>query len=151
MRKSLFLVSLKRAIGLAFVLMLCGVAFVGLSLLRRQPARAGTSPGPASPLMTTPDGSLYAVSLRIAKFERRLMEEEKRSERLQTDLAEVRKDRDALAGQVEMLQGEVRRLRRQLAESQRPPAPTPAPANVPANVPSVVPPVTPAPVPTPGE
>ena len=130
---------MRKAIAILSFVVLCSFSFVALSLAARRPARVGVPSGPPAILQTQPDGSVYAVSLQLSKFERRLMEEEKLSERLQNELNAVRQSRDDLADQVDELLGELRRLKRQVAESQRP-APHPVPTPAPANSPSVVPP-----------
>jgi septal ring factor EnvC (AmiA/AmiB activator) len=125
-----------RAIKVVFVLLLCSIAFVALHLKLKRPADAAAAPGRASLLDSRADGSVYAITLEFEKFDRRLMEEEKRSEKLQNDLTALRKDREDLENEVGDLQDEIRRLRRQVASTDRPPA---------ANSPAAKPPVTPAP------
>jgi hypothetical protein len=128
-----------RAIIVVFFIVVLAFAFVVLQFMPHRGARAAAPVGPAPLLETREDGSVYAVSLELDQLERRLMENEERSRRLNQDLAVAKKERDDLQSQVEDLQGEVDSLRRQM--SQRPaPAPRPAPVtNAPA-------PVTPGPI-----
>ena len=116
-----------RAITIASFLVLFSFAFVFYQLWIRRPAGAGTSRGSAPILETREDGSVYAVSLEIDKFEKRLMEDETRWVKLQTELEAMRKEREELKKTIEGLQGDVRRLRRQVNER----GPAPPPANAP--------------------
>lgn len=109
-----------RAIAFFAFLVLCGFAFVTAHLLLRRPATSSGAPaGPAPVLLHRDDGSLYAVSLQLERLERRLMDEERVSLRLESELSAVRSERAALADQVEALQAEIRRLRRQVADLER--------------------------------
>jgi septal ring factor EnvC (AmiA/AmiB activator) len=136
-----------RAIVISALLVLCSFAFVFVQLWVRRPAVAGPLRSPNTVLETREDGSVYAVSLQIEKFEKRLAAEEKRWIQLQTDLEAIRKERDELKTSLEDVQSELRRLRRQVAERRQPTAPAPAPA--PGNGPDVPVPV-PVPDPTDG-
>lgn len=122
-----------KAIGIVFVLFLCSVLFVLMQLsLRSRPRADAAALAPAPLLDTRPDGTIYAVSLEMDNFRRRLEEEQKRTVRLFEELAAQRKEREAIAAQLKELATEVRRLRRQMAE--------PRPAENPSNPPSAVPP-----------
>ena len=134
-----------KAIAFVSLIVLCSFGFVLFQLLRHVPRGASAPAGPAPMLVNREDGTVYDVSLQLSRFERRLMEEEKRSQQLRDELDALRTERDTLNGQVEELQGEVRRLRRQVSETPaaRPQQQAPAgPAPVPGNGP-----VTPAPLP----
>lgn len=140
-----------RAIAIAFFLVLLSIGFVLLQLWTRRPSGATASTPPRSQPMfaTRDDGSVYAVSLQITQFEKRLVEEEERSRKLLQELATLRKERTDLGQQVDTLQGEVQRLRRQVAEPRERPAPPVATPPGVAPVPPVTPdgaPVTPTPV-----
>ena len=144
-----------RAIAIAFFLVLLSIGFVLLQLWTRRPtgANAATPPRTQPMFATRDDGSVYAVSLQLTQFEKRLVEEEERSRKLLQELETLRKERTDLGQEVDQLQGEIQRLRRQVAERDRP---APPPANAPANPPvtPVTPPegtpVTPTPVPPAG-
>lgn len=126
-----------RAITIASVIVLCSFAFVFYQLWIRRPASASPARGPVPVLETREDGSVYDISTEIEAFEKRLMAEEARWNKLNTELEALRKEREELRKTVEDLQGDVRRLRRQVTERNTPPAqprPTPTP---------VTPPVTP--------
>lgn len=131
-----------RAIAIAFFLVLLSIGFVLLQLWTRRPTGAtATTPPRTQPMFATrDDGSVYAVSLQLTQFEKRLVEEEERSRKLLQELDAMRKERAELGQQVDQLQGEVQRLRRQVAEPRERPAPPPG--NAPANAP-VTPPVSP--------
>lgn len=112
-----------RAITIASILVFCSFAFVFYQLSIRRPAAAAPSVrGPAPLLEPRADGSIYAVSVDMEKLEKRLMDEEKRWVKLDTELEAMRKDREALQKTIDELQGEVRRLRRQVAERNAAPA-----------------------------
>jgi hypothetical protein len=131
-----------RAIAIAFLGVVLSIAFVLLQLSTRRSA-AAPAPVRRQPMFETrDDGSVYAVSLQLTQFEKRLMEEEERSRKLLDELEGMRKERDDLGKEVQGLQEEVRRLRRQVTESREAPAPAPTPANAPANGPAtpVIPP-----------
>jgi hypothetical protein len=121
-----------RAIAFLSFVVLCSFAFVFWQLWVKRPAR------PVGPAMAAPaldmmdDGSVYAVRLRLDRFERRLMEEEERSGKLQQALDELGTQRTELEGRITALQAEVRRLRRQAAERQTPPTPAPETPTVPS-------------------
>ena len=119
-----------RAIAVAFLLVVFSIGCVLLQLWTRR----STAPPPSArrqPLFVTrDDGSVYAVSLQLTQFEQRLVEEEERSRKLLQEVDAVRKEREALTKDVEQLQEELRRLRRQVAQPVTPP-----PANAPANSP----------------
>ena len=101
-----------RAIIIAGVIVLFSFGFVLVQLRRRAggvpPGRAG-----APVLITRDDGSVYAVSLRLDRFEQRLVDEEKRSARLTADLDAAREERDRLRKQVTDLEDNRRRWREQ--------------------------------------
>lgn len=112
-----------RAITIASILVFCSFAFVLYQLWIRRPVSASPTPrGPAPLLESRADGSVYAVSVEIDKLEKRLIDEEKRWVKLETELEAMRKQREELQKSVEELQGEVRRLRRQVNERNTPPA-----------------------------
>jgi peptidoglycan hydrolase CwlO-like protein len=129
-----------RAIAIAFFLVLFSIGFVLLQLWTRRPTgvTAATPPRTQPMFATRDDGSVYAVSLQLTQFEKRLVEEEERSRKLLQELETLRKERTDLGQEVDQLQGEIQRLRRQVAERDRP---APSPANAPGNAP--VTPVTP--------
>ena len=136
-----------KAIAFVSLIVLCSFGFVLFQLLRHVPKGASAPAGPAPVLVNRDDGTVYDVSLDLARIERRVIEEEKRSQQLQEELDTIRQERDGLVGQVEDLQAEVRRLRRQVSElpTQRPepsqpPRATPTPGNAPVT-----------PIPGPGE
>lgn len=123
-----------RAITIASFLVLCSFAFVFYQLWIRKPASAAPLRGPAPLLETRGDGSVYEVTLEIERLEKRLVDEEKRSLKLQADLDATRKEREELQKTVEDLRGDLRRLSRQVnqrAPTPPEPAPTPPPANGP--------------------
>jgi septal ring factor EnvC (AmiA/AmiB activator) len=132
-----------RAIVISALLVLCSFAFVFVQLWVRRPASASPVRSGAPVLDTREDGTVYAVALQLQKFEKRLADEEKRWLKLEADLAAMRKERDEVKTTLEEVQGELRRVRRQLAERARPTEPTPTPP--PANGPDA--PVVPVPVP----
>lgn len=111
-----------RAIAIAFILVVFSFGFVLLQLWNRR----STSPPPSArrqPMFVTrDDGSVYAVSLQLTQFEQRLVEEEERSRKLLEEVSTVRKEREELTKTVELLQEELRRLRRQVTQ---PAAPAP--------------------------
>jgi hypothetical protein len=133
-----------RAIAILTIIVLCSFGFVGLQLWFRRAASPPAPSGPAPLLENMDDGSLYAVGLRLSRFEERLMASEKRDGKLAEDLDASRQENDALRRQIDDLQAEVRRLRRQVAERPRPVAPANAPVAPPANAPAPAP-VTPVP------
>jgi hypothetical protein len=143
-----------RAIAIAFFLVLFSIGFVLLQLRTRRPSgvTAATPPRTQPMFATRDDGSVYAVSLQLTQFEKRLVEEEERSRKLLQELATLRKERTDLGEQVDTLQGEVQRLRRQVAEPRERPVPpvatppgvTPAPPAAPDGAPVIPTPVTPA-------
>jgi len=143
-----------RAIAIAFFLVLLSIGFVLLQLWTRRPTgvTAATPPRTQPMFATRDDGSVYAVSLQLTQFEKRLVEEEERSRKLLQELETLRKERTDLGQQVDQLEGEIQRLRRQVAERER----TAPPANSPGNAPvtPVTPPdgtpVSPAPAPPAG-
>jgi TolA-binding protein len=145
-----------RAIFIAFVLVLLSIGFVLLQLSTRRPtgATAATPPRTQPMFATRDDGSVYAVSLQLTQFEKRLVEEEERSRKLLQELETIRKERTELGQQVDQLQGEVQRLRRQVAEPRERPAPpagnTPGPAPVTPVTPPDGTPATPIPTPPTG-
>lgn len=144
-----------RAIAIAFFLVLFSIGFVLLQLWTRRPsgATAATPPRTQPMFATRDDGSVYAVSLQLTQFEKRLVEEEERSRKLLQELETLRKERAGLGDQVDQLQGELQRLRRQVAERDRPAPPvTPAPGTAPAApvTPPEGTPVVPAPTPPTG-
>lgn len=121
-----------RAIIVAFFIVVVCFAFVVLQFMPRHGSRAGTaSTGPAPLLETREDGSVYAVSLEMTQLERRLLDDEERSRKLQQELAATRKQRDDLEARIDELQDQIETLRRQV--NQRPTAP-PRPV-LPANIP----------------
>jgi septal ring factor EnvC (AmiA/AmiB activator) len=129
-----------KAIAAASILVFLSFAFVFVQLWARRPAGAAPAGRPSPVLDSRDDGSVYALTLDLQRFERRLVEEEKRWVRLQADLDAARKERDEVKASLDSLQAEVRRLRRQLQERPAPPDPDPGEAgNTPANTPSVVP------------
>lgn len=131
-----------RAIVVAAILVLCSYSFVLWQLTRSRPRSSKPESGPAPVLDTRLDGSVYALNLDIEKLERRLAKEEERTGKLMGDLGALREERDALQQQVEDLESDLRRLRRQVNEREAPAQNAP-PANAPAgNTP-------PAPVPVP--
>lgn len=142
-----------RAIAVAFLVVVLSIGFVLLQLWTR---RSAAAPAPArrqQMFVTRDDGSVYAVSLQLTQFEKRLMEEEERTRRLLDELATLRTERAMLDRRVEELQEEVRRLRRQVTPPATPPGPQPEdPApNPPDGVPVVPePPVQPGPTPSSG-
>lgn len=144
-----------RAIAIAFLIVLLSIGFVLLQLWTRRPTgvTASTPPRTQPMFATRDDGSVYAVSLQLTQFEKRLVEEEERSRKLLQELEVIRKERTELGQQVDQLQGEIQRLRRQLAERERPaPPPAAPPGDTPATpvTPPEGTPVTPIPTPSPG-
>jgi septal ring factor EnvC (AmiA/AmiB activator) len=130
-----------KAIAAASILVFCSFAFVFVQLWFRRPSVPPQMRGAAPPLENREDGSVYAISIEMDKFERRLMEEEKRWEKLNEDLATMRTEREELKKALEDAQGDIRRLRRQVNERPAPPTrprPTPPPVVGPET-----PPVTP--------
>lgn len=143
-----------RAIAIAFFLVLFSIGFVLLQLWSRRPTgvTAATPPRTQPMFATRDDGSVYAVSLQLTQFEKRLVEEEERSRKLLQELESLRKERTDLGQQVDQLEGEIQRLRRQVAERERTAPPANAPGNAPVT-PATPPdgtPVTPTPVPPAG-
>src|SRR5438874_2558452 len=102
-----------RAIAVLSMIVLCSFAFVLLHLTLRKPARAAGLRGPAPVLETREDGSVSSVDIQLSIFEQRLMDAERRSERLATELQQEKKDRQQMEDQVAGLQAELKRLRRQ--------------------------------------
>src|ERR1051325_2255801 len=112
-----------KAIAVLFLMVVCSFSFVLLHLWLRKPAGAAETPRAAPALLETrEDGSLYSVRLRLQECARRLMDWGRRAVSLKGELDAMRKDRDQLQGQVDDLQDDVRRLRRQIAAS-KPAAP----------------------------
>ncbi|HEU4752287.1 MAG TPA: hypothetical protein VFU47_04190 [Armatimonadota bacterium] len=120
-----------KAIGVALLFVVLAFGFVLFQLSQQAPRDRRPSARPGPVLEMREDGSVYAVSLQLSQFERRLMEEEKRSEQLLTELETMRGERVKLEQRLGEVQEDLRKLRRQLAE--RPAAPVPAP-NGPASV-----------------
>jgi len=137
-----------KAIAAASILVFLSFAFVGVQLWSRRPAGAATPTRPAPVLDSRDDGSVYALSLEIERFDRRLMEADRRWVQMQAELEATRRERAEAKTALEALQTEVRRLRRDFDERAAPPDPDPNAGNTPANTPSVVPPVDPG---TPGQ
>lgn len=124
-----------KAIAVLSVIVVCCFAFVAFQLSTRRP-RGRAAAAAASPLRPRDDGSLYSVDVEIKKLERRLVEEEKRSLKLQQELAAITEEREKLTTQVTELEDDVRRLRRTVNGRITPPnAPANTPANAPANPP----------------
>jgi TolA-binding protein len=113
-----------RAIGIAFLLVLLSIGFVLLQLSTRRSTTAPPAPHRQQMFVTRDDGSVYSVSLQLTQFEKRLVEEEERSRSLLHEVETLRKERETLGTQVEQLDDELRRLRRQVN--------APPPANAPA-------------------
>jgi septal ring factor EnvC (AmiA/AmiB activator) len=128
-----------KAIAFVSFVLVCSIVFVMLQLWRQSPRASEAAPASGPPvLQTLDDGSLYSVGLKLERFERRLMEEEQRSQQLLDELNQARQDRTDLSARVEELQGEIRRLRRELAAGA---GAGNAPANTPpGNTPSAIPP-----------
>lgn len=111
-----------RAIIVLAIVVVCSFAFVLLQLLMRAPA-AASPVAPSSPILrATEDGSVVSVDLMIQRLEKRVQDGEQRSAGLRKDLDDSRSEREALRQKVTGLEGEVRRLRRQLDEASQPPA-----------------------------
>lgn len=122
----LLVASMGKAIAFFAILALCGFAFVigHLALRRPTPGQVrATEAGPV--LVNQEDGSVYSIGLKIDGFERRLMEEETRSQALEGELTTLRTERDELKTQVSDLVAEVRRLRKQVNEKPKVVAPPP--------------------------
>jgi hypothetical protein len=122
-----------RAISIASAVVFCSFAFVLFQLWIRRPASVAVPRGPVPLLESREDGAVYAVSVQMDKFEKRLIDEEKRWGRLQTQLDAIQKDHEDLQKSVDDLEGEVRRLRRQVERNAAPTQPrsTLPPANAP--------------------
>ena len=134
-----------RVIAFFAILALCGFAFVFAHLLLRRPTPGQPRPVEAGPvLVNQADGSVYAIGLKIDGFERRLIEEEERSQALESKLSTMRDEREALKQQVTDLVGEVRRLRKQVNEKPKPVIPPPDASTPPTSGP-VSTPVSPQP------
>jgi hypothetical protein len=118
-----------RAIGIVFLIVVCSFAFVLLQLRQRRPAGASTQPGPAPVLDIRDDGSVYALRLELDRFEQRLVAGEEQSRKLLTEVEALRQEREGLLARIDDMQGEIRRLRRQV--SPRPAQPAPQPPNAP--------------------
>jgi len=104
-----------KAIAILTVVVACSITFVLVQLALRRPADAAMpAPGPAPLLETRPDGSVYAVSLRIQRLEERLIEEEERSGRLVGQVETLRRERERLGEQVTRLQLELAQIRLRL-------------------------------------
>lgn len=131
-----------RAIIIAALVVLCSFGFVLVQLARNRP-RGAMSSGPGQILQTREDGSVYAVSVQLRRFEQRLFSAEERSQKLAAEVEALRKERDGLSKQVQNLAEEVQQLRKDVDTKPAPPAVTPG------NAPVLNGPVTPAPVATP--
>jgi septal ring factor EnvC (AmiA/AmiB activator) len=114
-----------KAIILLSIVVLCSFAFVLSQLMRSQPRRDN---GPAaSPLMeSADDGSIYSVGSRLRRYEERLVEEERRSQKQQADLERSRQENQALRRQLDELAEEVRALRAELQDRPIPPLEPPS-------------------------
>jgi Tfp pilus assembly protein PilN len=125
-----------KAIAFFSVLVVLSFAFVSVQLwMRRKPG--GTSMRRQPPvLLQQEDGSFYALDLKLSQFAARLEREERRSQKLQADLAQVRRERDQLQEEVSVLDGEVARLKRRLTA----PPPQPVAPIEPAPDPGAQPP-----------
>lgn len=134
-----------RAIALLSLLVLCSFAAVLLHLSLRRPSAEGPRPPQGAPqmLQVRADGTVYSISLQISRLEDRLMEEEKRSLALQSQLHAEQEEREVLRGSIASLHAELRRLRERLEsrDNSVPPDPAVAPGN----------PITPGPPSAPGE
>jgi septal ring factor EnvC (AmiA/AmiB activator) len=138
-----------KVIAFFAILALCGFAFVIGHLLLRRPIVMQQRPVEAGPvLVNRDDGSVYAIGLKIDGFERRLMEEEERTQKLEGTLASVSTEREALKKQVEELAAEIRKLRKQVNEKPKP-LPPPPDASMPPAAGPVTSPVLPLPENTP--
>ena len=108
----------KAIIVLSVVVLFC-FAFV-LAQLSWGEGPGGDGEALAAPLLESrEDGSVYSVGLRVRGIEDRVLDEEKRSQKLRAELDLARKDNRELRGQIEMLVGEIRDLRRDLDEKTR--------------------------------
>jgi septal ring factor EnvC (AmiA/AmiB activator) len=110
-----------RLIAVLSLVVVCSFTFVILHLWLRRPAQAGPPPGTPPLLEVREDGSIYAVSIQLEQFERRLMEEEQRTIDLRAKLDVEQEERAAVTQQVEELQGAIRQLRRELERATVPP------------------------------
>jgi septal ring factor EnvC (AmiA/AmiB activator) len=138
-----------KVIAFFAILALCGFAFVIGHLLLRRPVAIQQRPMEAGPvLVNRDDGSVYSIGLKIDGFERRLMDEEERTQKLEGALAEVTTEREALKKQVEELANELRRLRKQVNEKPKP-LPPPPDASMPPAAGPITSPVVPQPEPLP--
>jgi septal ring factor EnvC (AmiA/AmiB activator) len=110
-----------RAIIVLTIVVVCSFAFVLLQLLMRAPAAASPS-APAAPMLRgTEDGGVISVDLMIQRLEKRVQDGEEQAAGLRKDLDDSRTESEALRQKVTGLEGEVRRLRRQLDQASQPP------------------------------
>jgi septal ring factor EnvC (AmiA/AmiB activator) len=129
-----------RAIVVLSIIVLCSFAFVLAQLLLRRGHGSPTTL--AAPMMATDeDGTVYAVKAKLERFERRLMDSEKRSGALMQQVSTLETEREQLRGQVEELRSEIRKLRKQLSPAPTRPGPGPD-ATPPTPDPNAQPPST---------
>ena len=127
-----------RAIAFVTLLVICSFSFVFWRLSRRPSGGPPASGHRPALLDVRDDGSVEAVVRRLAIFEQRLIDEEQRSQKLMSDVKSLTSERDDLETQVNGLQDEVHRLRKELADVT--PRPTPPAGNAPAtNAPNAPP------------
>jgi hypothetical protein len=124
---------LARAIAVTSLVVVAAIIGVVISLWLRGPipaAHVSQPPRRGAPLLVNDrDGSVYDLNLKQAGLEERLLDEERRSQRLQEELDNVRKDNDRLSRQLRTLEGSIAALRRELARRPVPVPVTPPPAN----------------------
>lgn len=133
-----------RLIAFFSILFLCSVGFVLTQLwIRRRPP---SPPVRTAPLLTLQeDGSIYSVDLRLAQFAERLEKEERRSQQLQQEVERLQRENALREREIGDLEGQARRLRREVTALSLPP-PAPAPEQ---NIPPDPAPTVPAPAPGP--
>jgi septal ring factor EnvC (AmiA/AmiB activator) len=139
----------KRAIFTASLVTLMAIMSVAtIAWLRRPRAPRPVEPTRAPLLYNEVDGSVNDLNLKLEELEGRLLASEQRTQSLQAEVAQLKRERDAMDKRLKENDRNLARLRRQLEEratprprsqSTSPAGNAPPGANAPANAPEAPP------------